>query len=142
DRPDHPRLERPVGMLDDERVQVILRGQDVVHPPVLGQHADADDAPVEGLAVVHQPVEVHRLVRTVEAADAEVHDPGTDRRTAVARYGDVVAQGTHCRGREGRHLTAPSDRPWTSLSWAANPAISTGSDTTIEAAQTLARNNP
>ena len=28
------------------------------------------------------------------------------------------------------------------MSWAANPAISTGSDTTSDAAQTLARNRP
>ena len=27
------------------------------------------------------------------------------------------------------HFTAPSERPWTSLSWAANPATSTGSET-------------
>jgi hypothetical protein len=40
------------------------------------------------------------------------------------------------------HLMAPMDRPCTSLSWAAKPAMSTGTDTTNEAAQTWARNNP
>ena len=40
------------------------------------------------------------------------------------------------------HLTAPSDRPWTSLSWAAKPAASTGRDTTTDAAHTWARNRP
>ena len=34
-------------------------------------------------------------------------------------------------------MTAPRERPWTSLSWAANPAMSTGRDTTKEAAHTL-----
>src|SRR5207302_1167877 len=40
------------------------------------------------------------------------------------------------------HLTAPSDRPWTSLSWAANPAMRTGREMTVAAAHTLARNSP
>ena len=45
-----------------------------MHPAVVRQHADPADAPVERLAVVHQAVEVHRLVGPVEAADPEVHD--------------------------------------------------------------------
>src|SRR3954447_26830327 len=40
------------------------------------------------------------------------------------------------------HFTAPRDRPCTSLSWAAKPAMRTGRETTSEAAQTLARNKP
>jgi len=39
------------------------------------------------------------------------------------------------------YFTAPSDRPWTSLSCAANPAISTGSET-MTAAASLAAKNP
>jgi hypothetical protein len=48
------------------------------------------------------------------------------------------------RGRPGRraHLTAPSERPCTSLSWAAKPAASTGRDTTKAAAHIWARNSP
>jgi putative sugar-binding domain-containing protein len=37
------------------------------------------------------------------------------------------------------HFTAPRERPWTSLSWAAKPAIGTGSETAVAAAHTLAR---
>src|SRR5215212_4117827 len=40
------------------------------------------------------------------------------------------------------YLTAPRERPWTSLSWAAKPAISTGSETAVAAAQTLAKKSP
>jgi len=76
ERADHPGLVRAVRVLEDERVEAVLGGHDVGHPPVARQDADAADAPVEGLAVLHEAVEVHRLVGPVEAADAEVHDPG------------------------------------------------------------------
>ena len=42
----------------------------------------------------------------------------------------------------GLHLTAPMDRPRTSLSWAAKPAMSTGRETSVAAAHSLARNRP
>src|SRR5699024_415066 len=42
----------------------------------------------------------------------------------------------------GAHLTAPIDRPWTSLSCAAIPATSTGTEITSEAADTWDRNSP
>src|SRR5699024_3811539 len=42
----------------------------------------------------------------------------------------------------GAHLTAPIDRPWTSLSCAAIPATSTGTEMTSEAADTWDRNSP
>ena len=77
------------------------------------------------------------------AADPEVHDPGPDRAPVVAGDGhDRVERGQRRRGERRHYLTAPSDRPWTSLSWAANPAMSTGSDTATAAAHTLARNRP
>ena len=40
------------------------------------------------------------------------------------------------------YLTAPSARPRTSLSCATQPAITTGSETTIETAARWAKNNP
>ena len=56
-----------------------------LHPGVERHHADPADPPVQRLALVHQPVQVHRLVGSVEAADPEVHDAGGDRRAVVAR---------------------------------------------------------
>src|SRR5688572_31799106 len=46
--------------------QAVLRGHDLGHRPVGGQHADPADAPVERLPAGHQAVEVHRLVRSEE----------------------------------------------------------------------------
>src|SRR3569833_3933241 len=39
------------------------------------------------------------------------------------------------------HFTAPRVSPRTSLSWASHPAMSTGSDTSVAAAQSRARNS-
>ena len=38
------------------------------------EDADAADSPVVGQPGVHQSVEIHRLMRTVKAADAEMDD--------------------------------------------------------------------
>src|SRR4029077_1707328 len=60
-------------------------------------------------------------------------------RGVVDGFDGDVADGLDDRG---SHLTAPRDRPCTSLSCAAKPATTTGSDTTTAAAHTLARNRP
>jgi len=60
DRADHARLVGPVGVLDHERVQVVLRRQRVAHRPVLWHHPDAADAVLEALALAQQAVVVHR----------------------------------------------------------------------------------
>ena len=70
-------LEAAVRRLDDQRVEPVLGVHHLLHAPVAGHHADPADRPVQRLAVVHQPVQVHRLVRPMEATDPEVHDPGT-----------------------------------------------------------------
>ena len=72
-------------MLDHEREQAVLRGHDLLHPPVAGQDADPADPPVQRLAALHEPVQVHGLVGPVEAADAEVHDARADGAAVVGR---------------------------------------------------------
>ena len=86
DRADRPRVPRAVGVLDDQRVAAVLLAQDVAHLRVGLHHADPADAPVERLALVHEAVVVHRHVRAVEAADAEVHHPGRHVVARVVRY--------------------------------------------------------
>src|SRR5690606_15946913 len=147
DRADHPGPHL-LAALHDDRVEVVLGAQRLRHRGVLRQHADPADAPPR-LAGGQQVVGVHGLVHAVEGPDAEVHDPGGHRRTVVgghldAACGDLLQGGGAERHRRPvlAHLTAPIDSPCTSLSCAANPAISTGSDTTVAAAQTCARNCP
>jgi hypothetical protein len=106
DRADHPRLVGAVGVLDHQRVEAVLRVERLLHAPVGRHHADAADAPVERFAVVHQAVVVGRLMRPVEAADAEVHDAGGDARAVVRRP-------RHRRRGQRAHLIAPSVSPRT-----------------------------
>ena len=61
-RPDDARLERPVGVADDERVQDVLRLHGVPHHRVVRHHPHTADAPVLAAADLHQGVDVHRLV--------------------------------------------------------------------------------
>ena len=77
-----------VGVFDDQGVEPVLRGHHVGHLAVAGQHADSADGPVLGGPAVEQAVDVHRLVRPVEPADAEMHDADTDLASVVARLGD------------------------------------------------------
>jgi hypothetical protein len=84
-RPDDAGLQRPVRVLDDECVEVVLGRHRVAHACVARQEPDADDAPVEGLALVHQCVEIHGLVGAVEPADTEVDDARGDGRAVVCR---------------------------------------------------------
>src|SRR3712207_8503307 len=63
-------------------------------------------------------------------------------RSTLFPYTTLFRSGPRDRPGRRTHLTAPSDNPCTSLSWAAKPATSTGSDTTNAAAQTCARKSP
>ncbi|SVJ64414.1 Uncharacterised protein [Klebsiella pneumoniae] len=75
-----------------EGVEVVLGGQGVVHGAVVAAQAGAADRPVEGFAAVHQGVGVGRLVRAVEAADADVDDALAQLRGVVGRAGDSGRQ--------------------------------------------------
>ena len=85
DRPDDPGLQRAVGVLHHQRVETVLLGHHVAHAGVVRQGPDPADAPVHRLALVHEPVDVHRLVCPVEATDTEVHDAGGHRDAVVRR---------------------------------------------------------
>jgi hypothetical protein len=108
DRADHPRLVGPVAALDHQRVEAVLRVERLLHAPVGRHHPDPADAPVQRLALVHEAIEVHRLVRAVEAAHAEVHDAGADAAAVVGRRGDVEL-GQRLAGEP--HVTIPRERP-------------------------------
>jgi hypothetical protein len=58
----------------DHRVEVILGLENVGHPPVGVEEADASDAPAAARG--GNVVGVHGHVRAVEAADADVEDAG------------------------------------------------------------------
>jgi hypothetical protein len=49
-------------------------------------------------ARIEQVVEIDGLVRTVEIADAEMHDAGFERSAIVFRAGDFCRQAGQCRG--------------------------------------------
>src|SRR5665647_2120276 len=72
-------------MLDDQRVQAVLSGHDLVHAAVLSEQPDSGNAPVKGLALVHQLVEIRSLVSAVETAHSDVHDSGPHPRTVIRR---------------------------------------------------------
>ncbi|MCY1228875.1 hypothetical protein D9M72_412190 [compost metagenome] len=89
DRTDDPPFPGSVRVLHHQGVQAALAVHHLFHPGIAGQDPDAADGPVMRLAGVHQPVQVHGLVRAVETAHAEVDDPG-------GQAGAVV--GGHCQG--------------------------------------------
>ena len=92
DRPDHAGFPGAVAVPQDQGVQAILGGQRVAHRGVGRLQADAADAPVHRRAVIHQRVDVHRLVRAVEITDPDVHDSGRDLAAIVTRNGHLGAQ--------------------------------------------------
>jgi hypothetical protein len=72
----------------DDRVQPVLRGERRAHlGPV---QADADEAPRVRDAPLGERVEVHRLVRAVERADAHVHDRRGQRIAVIGRDGHAA----------------------------------------------------
>ncbi len=78
DRPDHLGVPGAVGVLQDQRVQPVLVGEDVAHGPVGGHHADAADAPFLRQSLLQQQVDVGGLVRAVEVAGADMRDADAD----------------------------------------------------------------
>ena len=87
DRADHPGVAAAVGVLQQQRVQPVLGGQHVGHLAVGRHDADTADAPVVGEPLLQQAVDVHRLMRAVKAADAEMHYADADLVTVVAWLG-------------------------------------------------------
>ncbi len=79
-------------MLGDQRVEAVLAVQGIAHARIDRQQSDTADAPVERLALVHQAVEIHRLVRPMKSADAEMDDADRDAAAVVRRAGDILRQ--------------------------------------------------
>jgi hypothetical protein len=69
-----------VRVLEGERVEVVLAGQSITHHHIVRQHTGADDPPIGGQSCLHEVVEDHGHMRTVETADAEVDDARPHRR--------------------------------------------------------------
>ena len=65
---------------------MVLRLEGGSHGGIGWQHPGADDGPV-GLALAAEVIEVHRLVRAVEAADPDVNDGPGETGPVVARDG-------------------------------------------------------
>jgi len=79
---DHRRGDTGVrgrGLLLDDGGQPVLRHELLAHRLVGGANADADQRPVVVAAKIEEVVEIDRLMRAVEVADADVHDAGRER---------------------------------------------------------------
>src|SRR5260370_10726812 len=107
DGPDDARFPCPVAVLDHQGIQAILRVHRLLHMPVGRQLAHAADAPVHGGPLTHQPVEVHRLVRTVKAADADMDHADRYQVSVVRWQRHYAAPEGQCSGveRAGRDKT-------------------------------------
>ena len=92
DRSDHPRVAGAVGFLEQQRVQPVLGGHHLGHLAVGRHHADPADAPVFGESHLQQAVDVHRLMRAVEAADPEMHYADADLVAVIVRLVDRLSR--------------------------------------------------
>jgi len=78
DGSDDPRLPASVRGFLNHGVETALSLHRLFHFEVEWHHADAADAPVQCLALLHELIDVHGLVGPMEPADTEVHDPDLD----------------------------------------------------------------
>ena len=77
------------GVLLDDGGQPVLFLELLPSDLLAVEHAGADDRPVMTGAGVEQIVEIDRLVRAMEIADAEMHDAGRQRGAIVFRRSDA-----------------------------------------------------
>ena len=81
---------------------------------VPGEQPDAADAPVHGLALVEEVIDVHSLVGTVETAHADVDYPGPYGAAVIEGELGLGAQRTHAcwrLARSSRRLLCGAERP-------------------------------
>jgi hypothetical protein len=102
DGADDSRLQSPVSVLHDQRVQAVLRSHDVLHPPIGGHDAYPADSPRQPLALVHEAIVVHRLVGPMEPADAEVNDARA-KATVIARRRESLSKRCQRVRAQGQH---------------------------------------
>src|SRR6195952_5214645 len=76
-----------VGVFQHQAVKLILGVHDVGHLAVRRQDADTADSPVLCGARVQEPVDVHRLMSSVEAANSEMHYADFDLVPVIGRLG-------------------------------------------------------
>ncbi|GJO03294.1 hypothetical protein NJB18091_39550 [Mycobacterium marinum] len=75
---------------------MVLAAQRIAHPLITRQYADTADAPVACEPGVEQPVKIHRLVRAVEAANAEMRNADADLAAVIVRDRDVEGARVGC----------------------------------------------
>jgi hypothetical protein len=97
----------PVGVRDQEGVQPVRGEQALLHPPIAGQDGHTADVP---LALPQRLRVVRRLMRAVQAADAEVDGPGRHLAPVVGRDRAPVAERRQGALAEGGHAAWPSAR--------------------------------
>lgn len=86
-RADH--LGRATGRVQlDQRAQPVLRGQKIAHGGVIGAYARTDDGPVLRQPLLHQPVRIPGLMRTVEIAQTDMNDAGSQSTAVIGRTQD------------------------------------------------------
>ena len=86
----------------DQRGQAILRQQAVALRTVRRAHTGPDDGPVQRFALLHQTVQIPRLMRTVKIAKTDVHDPSRQCAAIISRTRDALWQVRQCRSAKRR----------------------------------------
>src|SRR5262249_61671721 len=79
----HNARVRSVAVPLDQRVEVVLRGEDIGHPAIALEETDPTYSPVA--SVGGELVGVERHVRPVKPAHADVEDAGDERLAVVPR---------------------------------------------------------
>jgi hypothetical protein len=79
----------------NDGVQAILHAQGIFQLPVV--QPDADYPPARRKTPLGNVIEIHRLVRAVEPAHADVHDGRHQPRTIVSRHGKPLRVQLKCR---------------------------------------------
>ncbi len=73
-RPDDSDLIDTVRVPEGERVQTVLADKRIAHGDIPLEKTYPTDTPVAPLSRTQQLVDVHRLMRSVEVANTEVHN--------------------------------------------------------------------
>src|SRR5215216_3249571 len=81
-----PMIPASVRRLLHQGVGTVLGLHRLLHPEVERHHPHPTDSPVHCLALLHELIDVHRLVGTVEPTDAEVDDAHLDLRAVITRH--------------------------------------------------------
>ena len=78
----------------DQGGQIVLRFKLVAHRAVIGPHTGADQRPILRQTLLHQLVQIPRLMGAVEIAQTDVDDPRRERGAIVVGRADTGGQVT------------------------------------------------